>query len=293
VSTSPKDAHLFELFCGAIEVGREYVRLAETGKTHIGNHDNWSELLWHENGLPYITYTSQGPKNYADAIQGFYSFLYALNTAEPAPDFSKEPKFLALIEYAKTQPRLREYFLYDKGRDFDATSLHSTVGYILDRYVHVNKITTLERDKLLPVYLPIERHLLDEVLPIVVMVPILFLKFELQQFDINEFIWVEKLSDELQLARGWRGSFGHSEPSLVESAATHGLFISNRSIENKTWFQHWTMQAESYPVEEIDTFFSAIRISSGYSTGYAQMFELPVGWLPRVQRISFPSTARA
>ena len=38
------------------------------------------------------------------------------------------------------------------------------------------------------------------------------------------------------------------------------------------------MQPESYPVEEIDTFFAAIRISSGYCTGYAQMFELPVGW---------------
>ena len=111
VSTSPKDAHLFELFCGAIETALEYVRLAETGKTHIGNHDNWPQLLWHENGLPYITSASEGPKNYADAIQVLYSFLYALNTAEPAPDFSKEPKFLALIEYAKTQPRLREYFL--------------------------------------------------------------------------------------------------------------------------------------------------------------------------------------
>jgi hypothetical protein len=33
----------------------EYVRLAKTGKTHIGKHDNWPELEWHdENGLPWV-----------------------------------------------------------------------------------------------------------------------------------------------------------------------------------------------------------------------------------------------
>jgi hypothetical protein len=128
VSTIPKDAHLFELFCGAIEVGLEYVRLAETGKTHIGNHDNWPELLWHENGLPYIINASQGPKNYADAIRGAYLFLVALDSGEIPRDFNKEPKFLALIEYAKVQPRLKTFFLHDKEHDHGTTILHLIVG---------------------------------------------------------------------------------------------------------------------------------------------------------------------
>jgi Apea-like HEPN len=38
------------------------------------------------------------------------------------------------------------------------------------------------------------------------------------------------------------------------------------------------MRAEFYPVEVIDALFAAIRISTGFSTGYAQMLTLPVGW---------------
>ena len=173
---------------------------------------------------------------------------------------------------------MRKYFLYDRDDDYGTTHLRSYVAYALDRYIHANKLYTLERDKLLPVYLPVETYLLDETLPVVVMVPILFLKFELQKFLIDESIWVEQLSDEQHLARGWRGPFGDSDNSFVESAATHGLFISNRSIENDNWLRALLTRADSYPAEEIDTFFAALRISTGYPTGQAQILTIPVGW---------------
>jgi hypothetical protein len=38
------------------------------------------------------------------------------------------------------------------------------------------------------------------------------------------------------------------------------------------------MEPDSYPVEDIDTFFAAIRIVTGYAAGYAQILALPVGW---------------
>jgi len=276
VRTSPKDPHFFELFCGAIETGLEYVRIAESGKTHIGKHDNWPELQWRDNGLPFIFNSSDGPKNYGDVIKGLYSVLYGLISGEAPPDFSKEPAFLALVEYAKRHPRLNKYLTFDREHNLGTAGLLSRVASVLDRYIHTYKLTTLESAKLLQVYLPIETCLFDDPLPITVVVPILFLKFELQKFKVDEFIWVEKLSDELQLARGWR-PFGNSDHSSVGDAATHGLFITNCSIANENWWdEQLAMRPESYPVEKINTFFAALRISTGYPTGYAQILSAPV-----------------
>jgi hypothetical protein len=154
------------------------------------------------------------------------------------------------------------------------------VADALDRYIQTTNTTALDRAKLLPIYLPLERVLFSAVLPAVVVVPILFLKFNFSRLQINESISVERLSDDFHLARGWRGPFSDADNSLVESAATHGLFIRDLFIQNENWLKmgQIEMDVESYPVEKIDSFFAALRIATEYPTGYAQMVSLPVGW---------------
>ena len=276
------DASFFELFCGAVGTALEYVRQAETGKTHIGTHGKWPELQKHEeNGLPWITTRYPEPKNYGDAIGGLYSVLFALGTGKPPLDFIKEQSFLALVEYAKANPRLRQYlFLEREDFDFGTTRLQGLVADVLDCYIHRNNTTDLDRAKLLPIYVPIEKHLFAATLPVVVVVPILFLKFDFSRLQISNSVSLETLSDEFHIARGWRGPYSDDNNSLVESAATHGLFIQGLSMENENWLKagRIEMEPESYPVEQIDTFFAAIRIVTGYPTGYAQMVSVPVGW---------------
>jgi hypothetical protein len=111
-------------------------------------------------------------------------------------------------------------------------------------------------------------------------VPILFLKFEDERFQIDRDISVEKLSDDQLLAHGWRGRWDSSDNSLVESAATHAFFISGRFIDNGNWVvqSRAVMEPESYPVELIDTLFASLRIVTGFPTGYARMLTVPVGW---------------
>ena len=282
MSTSTKeiDSRFFELFCNAVGTALEYVRQAETGKTHIGVHENWPEIRYHEeSGLPWVTSTSEAPKNYGDAIQSLYSAFYSLGTDEPPLNFNKERTLIALVDYAKAQPRLRQYLAFDP-HDFGTTHLVSMVAYAVDRYVHTTNTTVLDSAKLLPIYLPLEKPLFVPVLPVVVVVPILFLKFDVQQLQLSESISVEKLTDEFHLARGWRGPWSDADNSLVESAATHGLFIRNLTIENEHWLRmgEIEMNPDSYPVEKIDTFFAALRIATGYPTGYAQTLSLPVDW---------------
>jgi hypothetical protein len=284
VSPQPKDPILFELFSDAVQKGLEYVRTADKRRIHIGTHSNWPELRWHDNGLPWVTSTSDGPKDYSDAVVGGFSFLSAMLTGsdEPPSRFDNEPEFLALVDYVKVQPRLRTFFLLeDNDSDFGRIRLKSVVGDLLDRYIHMmDGSLDLQAERLLEVCSPIEAFLFTEELPTQVIVPILFLKFEDERFEIDRDIWVEKLSDDQLLAYGWRGRWDRSDNDLVESAATHAFFISGHSIANRNWmvYSRAVMEPESYPVELIDTLFADLRIVTGFPTGYARMLTLPIGW---------------
>lgn len=283
MSTTPKDPRLFELFTGAIQTGLRYVSLAETGKTHIGKHTPWPEITWHDNGLPWVSSKgSEGPNKYSDAILSVYASLYGITPEPGGPPlrFETEPEFVALVEYVKNHPHLHDFLFPDGPSDLDVIRLEGIVGDILDRYINLNKTVKLDRTKLLPIYLPIENYLFEDTLPSVVVVPILFLKFEVETFQINEFVSVGTLSNELHLARGWHGPWSDNDNELVESAATHALFITGRSIKkhNSLFLRQPVMELESYPIQMIDTFFAAVRIVTGFATGYAQLLTLPVGW---------------
>jgi hypothetical protein len=274
------DSRFFDLFCGAFDTGLQYVRRAEAGKAYIRTHENWPEIEYHENnGLPNVKSTGKSPKDYGGAIQFSFSSILRLIDDEQPPDFRKEPTFISLVDYAKTEPRLKQYLLFDFD-DYAPTKLLGVVAYALDRYVNTTKQLDLDREKLLPIYVLLEQNLFRSTLPVAVVVPILFLKFDFSQVQIGEHIAVEELSDEFHLARGWRGPWGVSDNSLVESAATHGLFIRNLSMSNENWIKASQVHVdpESYPIEKIDTFFAALRIATGYPTGYAQMVLLPIGW---------------
>lgn len=273
------DSRFFDLFCDAIDRALEYVRLAETGKTHIGNYQNWPELRYHEeNGLPWVSSSYYGPKNYADALNGLYSSLAVIGLREPSLDFAKERSFALLVDYARTQPRLSQYLGLEQ--DLGTSRLKSIVADALDRYIHRTHRKDLDRAELVPIYVPLEKCLFSPMLPVIAVVPILFLKFEVSQLQIGEGVSVEWLPDEFHLARGWRGFSGDTDDYMVESGATHGLFLRDISLENENWVQlgQTEMDPATYPVEKIDSFFAALRIATGYPTGYAQMVALPMGW---------------
>jgi hypothetical protein len=279
MSRDPKDPHLFELLSHTIKTALDYVHLADTGRTHIGTHSNWPELSWYDSGLPNITTISDGPKDYSEVVRpSFHAMFYALAAkSEQIPKFSKESSFVALLEYVETDPRLNTYLMLDRGANWGESRLLGIVGEILDRYVHIGNAEELLLDELLSVYLPIERFLLDEALPATTAVPILFVNFETSSFRLNDSVSIEQMSDDWHLARGWHGPWKFSHDSSVESAATHALCISNRTIENHSWLDLHNAVSQ-HDLERIDRFFAAIRITTGYETGYAQLLTIPLGW---------------
>ncbi len=176
--------------------------------------------------------------------------MYGLGSSEQPPDFRKEDHFLSLVRYAKTQPRLCSYFMFEKSSDYSEVRLLGVVGEVLDRYVHISNLVEFKQDKFLPIYLPIETYLLEETLPAILVVPILFVKFEAESFHVNESISVQRLSDDLHVARGWRGPWGkfgqrtgggcrHSRPLHIKPL-THESRLGDPRTKVRCGLSHWS-----------------------------------------------------
>ena len=150
---------------------------------------------------------------------------------------------------------------------------------MIDRYIHVNERGVLQREKFYPIYAPVEAFLLNDQLPVVFIVPILCIRFNCDSAPIDDGIELVRLSDQMHLARcpDWRSSFGHDP--RVETAATHALILTNWTIRNERQMAIWNVlgSADSYPLEQVDMFFAALRLTTSFPTGYAQLLTLPVG----------------
>jgi Apea-like HEPN len=276
----PIDPQFFELFSEAVNTALKYARLSEQGKTYIASHRSF-DLLYHENGLPWITSSEfGGPKDYSSVINS--GLLSSMIGGEQPPIFSEEQAFLALVKYARINSRLSSYLVDAQGKhELLEIFLQSFVGRTLDRYVHVSNTTKdLNLDHLLPIYAAIERHLFSQTLSISAVIPILFLKFEPQRLEVSDILSLEKLSDDFHITRAWRDRWSSEDNSLVEGSATHGLFVKGLAINNERYLEtgRTRMDPDFYPVELIDQFFAAIRAATGYATGYAQIIAVPHGW---------------
>jgi hypothetical protein len=279
VSGVPQDPQLFKLFCDALAVALEYVRYAEASGSYIETLSNWPELDGYECDFPLVSTARHGPKDYSTVIHGFGGLFPLLDDPNQSPrNFGDEPSVRALIDYAKSQKRLQEFLMFDESGDQAESILRQFVGEVLDRYIQVYNTRDHDNAKLLKIYLPIETYLLNETLLYQALVPLLLLKFEMPQIPITETVSVEKIPDDIHLARSWAGKWPLRATSHVPELATHALRVANRTLKNETWWALRQTEDDKTLTETIDIFFAAVRIATGYATGYAQVLTFPLGW---------------
>ena len=272
----PLDHGLFALFGAAIETGLQYVRQRREENGYIAEHRDWPELKWHDNGLPWMTEQYRGPIDYADALT---PPIFPLESASFRPQFEQEGSFVSLVEYARAHPQISEHL----GASYEGlleSLVRRLVGDVLDRYVHTTRSFDFDEKHLLPIYLPVETYLLQDVLRIAILVPILCLRFEAERIEIDENTDLLALSDAIHLARtpDWHYGFGYDP--RVQTTATHAFALTNYTVKNENQVRMWHVlgSPESYPLKRIDNFFAALRIITGHPTGYAQLLVLPLGW---------------
>ena len=106
------------------------------------------------------------------------------------------------------------------------------------------------------------------------------MKFNFDSAAIADNTSIERMSDEFQLARYTKGSKSMGINSTVLGAATHALVLNGWELKNDRYYEAFNAfyVASAYPTEQIDKFFTAVRIATGASTGYAQLLLRPRGW---------------
>jgi hypothetical protein len=111
-------------------------------------------------------------------------------------------------------------------------------------------------------------------------VPITMTHFEVDHFHLTETTCIARLPRKMQLARARMSTLGTGAVESVVGAATHA-FVSNGwdlDVDNINEVRRSLGQSSANVVDAIDSFFGAMRVATGISTGYAQVLWMPRNW---------------
>lgn len=285
MSLHPRRNDLFALVCAAVVEGLGAVAQHVSEKKFVGNYYQFPKLGRFDSGFPSFSEVgfNQGPleyeglfrddekapinrlllvtwKTYAEKIEADAELVryFALNDAEEYPHF---PDWKTIH---------RNYYLF------------SPLGHFVSRYIHLTGSMVFDQAAFLPIYLEWEASLSSEKLPISIWIPILLAKFNFESVPLGADASIERMPDDLQLARNKRRTRNDSSHETVVGAATHALVLRGWEIPNATQRERVNLLAEftafSPAIETIDKFFAALRAVTGISTGYSQLVIVPEGW---------------
>lgn len=149
---------------------------------------------------------------------------------------------------------------------------------ILDNYIHTYGYE-FNNENLLNIIKLRTNFAFLEILPITIYIPILFLNFGIERYDLTDGVSIQRLSEQLHLSRSEAKSNTILVHDCVLDGATHALVIENYYIDNKNRDSYSCLYyKDAYPNYLIQNFFSALRLINNYKTGYAQIFSTPEGW---------------
>jgi hypothetical protein len=97
---------------------------------------------------------------------------------------------------------------------------------------------------------------------------------------LSETTYIMRIPKKLQLARARMSTWGTGAVQMVVGAATHAFVSTDWRLDvgNTDEVARSLNQSSPNVVDAIDTFFGALRIATGISTGYAQILWVPRKW---------------
>lgn len=264
----------------AVKDGLSAVKKAKESGKYIGSYHNYPALSYRENGLPNLSMSySGGPTEYR---QCYGSFVGA-----PVVNEREIISFQKLIDFVRSHPSLHYRFSLEmstppSGVDIKIDEILITSGIkdAIERYIH--EFNTFEYDErnAIEAVMPTLKYIFDKTLNIEIHVPILFLNFHFDECEVSDGVFIKRIEDKEHLARHGIKSYNTSAHEQVTSSATHALVLKGWSIPNqeRMWHFNTLHELRAYPLEAIDQFFSALRISSDVATGYSQIYSKSVDW---------------
>jgi hypothetical protein len=279
---SPRHQQMFAAVAAFVDdCRRAYRELPEN--TYIPSMASVPDLRTFQSGFPYITQDrfSKTPE---------YTRLFSDQETRFAPiAYGGWDNYRQLIELVRGDPALADKFNVrldvadQQARSMDDFSVALFGLRTFDRLMHLAGIE-FDEEALTEVYCELEPVLLDERLPVWFMAPVALTHFESDAMQpAGPNLFVAKIPDRLNMARMPRDGASTNVNELVLSAATHAVVLTGYTITNRGWMAIGHHSFDWYPTDVVDTFFDALRAVTGYETGYAQIFMVPIGWAMRYQ----------
>lgn len=237
--------------------------------------DNYPNLSFGDNGFPKVSlYPSK-----VDVSDFFRSGYNGRKAVIDLYDFDEYP---AIIETLVKNPQIESYYGVPKvtqnGFDLLKFNCENLVISIIERYYYQHGVD-FSVANLLKLFKPLDVFLSSEKIHFDIGVPLLFIKFDLEYFELTENIAIRRISNEAHRAR--HKIVGYS-PAIVDSvfmSATHELVLKDYHYQRpESWHQSPFSQAQIYPKDIVQKVLSILHLVTNYDTGYAQFLIYPHNW---------------
>lgn len=247
-------------------------------KSYINpKYDKYPYVKYRDNGMPDIDEYGDMPIKIGDLFHSYSG----------KPDVVREDLigYKAVIDYLKQHKQFKEnnYFSHgtqEQSDNFFETLINIFVINILERYYLENKEKRNNKELLFSIYVPLENYIYANKLEFDIAAPILFTKFDFEEYSINENMTIRKISEEYNKARISIRSYSPPVTTSLISSASHELVLRNYNSKKPRKFVENLFSEETiYPHEKLEAFFNAIKICSNINTGYAQVIIYPHNWV--------------
>jgi hypothetical protein len=268
-----------DLFEAAFEeLHRAVVEQARKPGQYIRPRHNYPVMSLAAGGFPHFheagSYKDDGPKDYVGLVRprGLGGILGGLEF--PNNGLPKGAKFASFLRTSEIGKRLNMGTLSDR-------PANDLVAGAVERYLYAHGLDApIDRMRRDAVIWPLIVGTIEKPLAVRLVVPITMTHFEVKHFRLNETSYITRIPKKLQLARARINTLGSGAVKMVVGAATHA-FVSNGwilDVDSVDEVHDSLGQVSSNVLDAIDSFFGALRVATGISTGYAQVLWVPRGW---------------
>lgn len=240
----------------------------------VPKHFNWVNVSYEENGLPNFH-----EAGFLNGERDFSSFV-SVNGGRVKPE--QINSYVALGNYAMTDREFQQAILPNRANPSDDIFkyiAHKLANSIIERYMHVFNDQEFTPELCQILYLPLERKIYRRELEIEIIVPIILLDFELDEFQLMDNARVVKMTNDMQMGRAqtkYSADDGIDRGAL--SGCTHALVLNNWQIHNENYWSNASVAQSPDIMNRIERFFASIRMVRNVETGYTQLIQNAVGW---------------
>ncbi len=277
---TPLKPELFELATAAVHDGLARLRglIASTPHLHISGPYRWYEVSVRENGLPSFSEgNSSAPLAYSSLFGGSAGREIDRTTINSFRLFVD-----ALVADCDYQAMSRYRFRQDieisneKMVQLILPFAEATPAQLVEQYQTVYQNAEFDLVRFLPLYLRWEEEYFADQVPIDVVVPLLMIQAEFDEFRFGTHVVIRRMDTRFQRERATLLHSEHHVHEWAAQAATHAVVIEGRSLSRAKRFSltgyPWEVEdSEAVPITLVERVLASIRIATGFNTGYAQV----------------------